>query len=87
MTESVRAEEKNCQDAKSADIDPMCPRCGSSVDWVTCWSCDGEGMSGHDCGEDTCCCADPVPNVPCDVCDGKGGWWSCLSSDCQKEDR
>jgi hypothetical protein len=39
------------------DVD--CPRCG------------GEGMV-HDCGDDTCCCADKSPNVPCPDCGGQG---------------
>ena len=37
-----------------------------------CWNCGGEGFSSHDCGEDTCCCADPEPNVRCHVCNGEG---------------
>ena len=47
---------------------------GSDDDFVECWNCGGEGYSGHDCGEDCCCCADPEPNVVCHVCNGKGGW-------------
>ena len=39
---------------------------------VTCDWCDGEGFSGHDCGEDTCCCADPEENITCHVCGGSG---------------
>ena len=42
-----------------------------------CWNCGGEGYSSHDCGEDCCCCADPEPNVPCDVCNGKGAFAAC----------
>jgi len=37
----------------------------------TCWHCGGDG-GHHDCGEDTCCCADPEINVPCNVCGGTG---------------
>lgn len=43
-------------------------------DYVDCWNCGGSGKSHHDCGEDTCCCLHPIDNVPCDICDGKGGW-------------
>lgn len=43
-------------------------------EWQRCWSCAGDGVVGHDCGEDTCCCLNPEDNVPCDICDGKGGW-------------
>lgn len=41
--------------------------------WVDCETCGGTGEGQHDCGEDTCCCADPEPGV-CDTCDGDGGW-------------
>ena len=41
---------------------------------IECWNCGGEGLDGHDCGEDTCCCLEPFENVPCDVCDGLGYW-------------
>ena len=58
----------------------QCARCGSSVHWIDCTNCGGEGMVDHDCGEDTCCCASPEENVPCDICAGEGGWHQCLSS-------
>lgn len=47
--------------------------------WKQCDVCD-DGYDGHDCGEDCCVCLDPEPNVVCDVCRGRGGWWACLSS-------
>jgi hypothetical protein len=59
----------------------QCKRCGSSIEHVACDVCDGEGLDGHDCGEDCCCCADPEPNVQCQLCQGRGGWWRCLSGD------
>lgn len=35
--------------------------------------CDCEdGYSFHDCGEDSCACLNPHPNVRCDHCYGKG---------------
>lgn len=49
-------------------------------EWVECWNCD-EGYSGHDCGEDCCCCLDPEDNVICDICRGKGGWIKASSKD------
>lgn len=61
-----------------------CSFCGSSVDWEDCWDCGGEGYSYHDCGEDTCCCLDPQPNVVCDTCNGETGWYRCLG-DCGKK--
>ena len=42
--------------------------------WKECWDCGGTGLNGHDCGEDTCCCAYPEENMPCQICDGQGGW-------------
>ena len=44
--------------------------------WIECWNCE-DGYSDHDCGDDCCCCADPEPNVRCDICRGKGGWFRC----------
>ena len=60
-------------------VDYQCARCGSSVEFEDCWNCGGEGMSGHDCGEDCCCCADPEDNVRCDICHGKCSFGRCLS--------
>ena len=56
----------------------QCARCGSSCDWQECYNCE-DGASHHDCGDDCCCCLDPLPNVRCEVCNGNGGWWRCLS--------
>ena len=66
--------------ARQGEWDVQCARCGSSIEHVACTSCDENGMDGHDCGEDTCCCANPEGNVACYVCGGRGGWWRCLSS-------
>lgn len=63
----------------SDDEFPTCPRCGGGVEWVRCDQCD-DGMSYHDCGEDCCCCMYPLSNVPCDQCEGRGGWWFCTNS-------
>ena len=61
------------------DYDCQCARCGSSMTRVECESCGGEGVTGHDCGEDCCCCLNPEDNIQCDICNGEGGWWQCLS--------
>jgi len=39
----------------------------------TCFHCGGEGFY-HDCGEDTCCCADPESQdvFICPECNGTG---------------
>jgi hypothetical protein len=57
--------------------DPLCPKCGGAMGWVHCPNCEN-GYSHHDCGEDCCCCANPYPNVVCDVCHGYSRWWSCV---------
>lgn len=45
-------------------------------DWTECDVCGGEGVDGHECGEDTCACAWPEDNMPCSNCGGEGGWMS-----------
>jgi len=55
----------------------ICEICGNDKEWEDCWNCDEDGFVDHDCGEDNCCCLDPVPNVRCDICDGKGGYLVC----------
>jgi hypothetical protein len=60
--------------------EPQCARCGSSVGFDDCEHCDEFGMDGHDCGEDSCCCAFPEDNITCTVCGGSGGWYSCIST-------
>ena len=38
----------------------------------SCGACGGEGR-WHDCGEDACCCAEPLDdNIECAVCEGSG---------------
>ncbi len=58
---------------------PYCADCPSELEWVECASCGADGVTGHDCGDDTCCCVDPEDNLRCDTCDGEGGWWRCYS--------
>jgi len=52
--------------------DESCPKCGSDTRTRRCEDCE-DGASYHDCGEDTCCCENPMANVRCDHCGG-GGW-------------
>jgi hypothetical protein len=61
------------------DWECQCARCGSSLMWEDCYGCAGEGLRGHDCGEDTCCCLDPEDNVECSNCGGSGGHYDCVS--------
>lgn len=63
------------------DWDAQCGWCGSTLVMESCESCGGDGYTDHDCGEDTCACADPVYNVPCDVCGGEGVFPLCISSE------
>lgn len=65
------------RDGKQYDC--QCARCGGSCESVECDHCE-DGYSYHDCGEDCCMCADPEPNVRCDICRGYGHWLTCLSS-------
>jgi hypothetical protein len=39
---------------------------------IECGVCDGEGVRGHECGEDCCNCLRPEPNAPCWACGGEG---------------
>ena len=66
-------------DAAMFDV-PSCGRCGSDCDWSDCEHCGGEGLDGHDCGEDCCACLFPEENRQCDICRGAGGWWTCCAS-------
>jgi hypothetical protein len=59
------------------EIDCQCARCGSSMDYERCCECDGDGLVEKDFGDDV------VPDYhlrPCEVCDGLGGWYRCMSS-------
>lgn len=63
--------------------DCQCARCGSSCHWEECYECGGDGLDGHECGEDCCMCLYPDDNVCCDLCNGCGGEGGedvCLSS-------
>lgn len=42
------------------------------MDEVECPMCDGETVFGHDCGEDSCVCSGPQPNLTCPMCHGRG---------------
>lgn len=57
---------------------PSCPICGNEMEWVDCWSCQGEG-GYHDCGDDCCPCLEPELdlNVDCPECKGEGGYLEC----------
>ena len=59
----------------------LCEACGCcEMVHQSCDNCGGDGVDGHDCGEDTCCCADPEDDQPCEVCDGEGGRMVCIGN-------
>jgi hypothetical protein len=47
--------------------------CDDGIDDEWCQRCGGDGFI-HDCGEDTCCCANPDEDdcYPCPDCGGTG---------------
>lgn len=61
------------------EVDVQCARCGSSAESHRCDRCH-DGLDGHECGEDCCCCAYPEPNVLCQHCNGEAVWHECVSS-------
>lgn len=56
------------------DLENQCARCGSSVDYMSCDFCGGEGhnVDGDEFDDDD--------GAICDPCNGAGGWHVCLSS-------
>lgn len=70
----VRASSTSRQ-VNSAPVE-MCGKHNIPLLHADCHNCDN-GFTGHDCGEDTCCCADPDDNVRCDICRGKGSILLC----------
>jgi len=67
------------------DDTPWCSDCeATELTWVHCETCE-DGLDGHDCGEDSCCCLHPEENVACGICHGRGGWWTCAT--CNERER
>jgi hypothetical protein len=66
--------------APDLEIDCQCARCGSSASSEECLDCGGDGVDGHDCGDDCCCCLHPEDNMECQYCRGQGVYHVCLSS-------
>lgn len=57
----------------------LCEQCGCcEMVYDECEQCGGDGVYGHDCGEDCCCCLDPEDNQDCDVCGGSGYFKHCI---------
>lgn len=55
--------------------DCQCARCGSSMHFVDCDNCGGEGDLESDDWQD-----EEGYRRPCDWCHARGGHWACLSS-------
>lgn len=63
----------------------ICNRCKCcEVVYEECENCGGDGVTSHDCGEDTCCCLYPEDNVACDICLGTGCFEVCIGG-CNSE--
>jgi len=59
----------------------LCEQCGCcELVSESCEQCGGDGVYGHDCGEDCCCCADPEENEECDLCGGRGYFKHCIGN-------
>lgn len=63
-------------DENARQEDNQCARCGSSCDFIDCWNCD-HGIVEKDIG-DGCC--EELIDVQCEVCEGRGGRWHCMST-------
>jgi len=71
---------KHPNDGKAWDC--QCARCGSSLDWESCDHCGGEGGRGWDDLQfEDPFWYDENDFIPCDICEGEGGWWLCLSGE------
>ena len=60
----------------------ICPRCKCcDTDWTECYSCGGEGgTSGEELMMEDPLWFSKDDFRTCDVCKGKGGWFSCLGN-------
>lgn len=67
---------------RDGEEDCQCARCGSSIDFEQCPNCGGEGA--RDAYEEDPMWYDGLPFNErferCDMCDGTGGWWRCMST-------
>lgn len=68
------------------EVCPTC-KCCDQV-WTRCNECDGGEDFRSACiddmcyGNEECLHGDPTP-LPCDLCEGKDGWWSCAGFCCK----
>lgn len=60
----------------------QCARCGSSLEWISCEHCGGEGMTElGELYEEDPLWYDPDDTEPCYQCGGEAAWPVCLSSE------
>lgn len=65
--------------ATRKEKDCQCARCGSSMGWIDCGQCGGEG--GRDLYDQSPLEYAPGEWARCDWCLGEGGGWYCFSDD------
>jgi len=70
MADPIRFEPLN----DDSEEDCQCARCGSSVEWIFCGECCGNGYLDEDRWEYD------EDEVPCSACRTTGGAYECLSS-------
>lgn len=62
--------------------DCQCARCGSSLDWIQCSWCGGDGTTASgELYEEDPMWYDPDDVLPCHQCGGEASWPVCLSGD------
>lgn len=80
------ADGKTMEAQPDIDLEPLCPRCHSSMDWEDCWNCEDGWIWLYP--------LDPLwydedEYEECPECRGKGGWWFCIQPEewCTAEGR
>lgn len=68
--------------------DEICKRCKCcGTVWAQCTECGGEGFGGSACIDDMChgneeCIHGDTEELPCHICDGEGGSFTCGGGCC-----
>jgi hypothetical protein len=84
MSEKLFPNREGLRAFLKANDKELCEECGCcELFQDVCEQCGGDGVYGHDCGEDTCCCLDPEENETCDLCGGHG-WFKTCSGNCHE---
>lgn len=64
-------------------MEPFCPVCGGPMVWEPCWNGCDEGYI--DLYEEDPLWYDEDDCELCQICEGEGGFWVCMSLDRHKE--